>query len=350
MDIAVVVNLRARRGSQKVARACQEHLPTARVLASRSLDETLGFARDLRDKPPSLLVSAGGDGTVVALINAMRSPDRDAPTARANVLGTPAVSSWMPPAIGLLPLGTGNAWAHVTGAPRWRTGVERLGHLAYRGGPLPVRRFDLLEVEGTAAPFAGTGWDAELIDDFHAQKTGLGFLPERARRGLAGYLHGLFTRTIPRNLVEPQVEVELINTGSDAMTVDELGRAVPLPSGKHGAVLYRGPVSVCGAGTSSEWGFGFRAFPFAGLVPRRFCMRIYAGRALEATLRMRQLWRGAHPLSKMHTWLLDRCKLVFSRSVPFQIGGDRLGHREEVDYRLAPEQVDVLDWRAVVAA
>jgi hypothetical protein len=236
------------------------------------------------------------------------------------------------------------------GAPRWRAGLAQLGQLAERGGALPVRRFDLIEVEGTVAHVAGTGWDAELIDDFHAQKTGPGLLPQRFRNGLAGYLHGLFTRTIPRHLLEPQVEVEITNTGADAFTVDDQGRAIPLPSGKHGAVLYRGPVSVCGAGTTADWGFGFRAFPFAGLMPRRFCLRIYAGRAAEATLQMRALWRGAHPLSKMHTWLLTRCKAVFSRPVPFQMGGDRLGERAEVDYNLAPEQVDVLDWRAMADA
>lgn len=329
MDIAVVVNLRARRGSHRVARACREELPRAKIMVSSSLDEALGFAKRLQDAPPSLLVSAGGDGTAVTLINALRSGH---------------------PPIGLLPLGTGNGWANVTGAPRWRQAVRRLGRLAERGGPLPLRRFDLVEVEGTVAPFAGTGWDAEIIDDFHAQKTGVGVLPESMRNGLRGYLHGLFTRTIPRHLREPQVEVELVNTGEDAMTVDESGRAIPLPGGHKGALLYRGPTSVCAAGTSGEWGFGFRAFPFAGLVPRRFCMRIYAGKALEATLRMKQLWQGAHPTPKMHTWLLTRAKATFSRPVPFQIGGDRLGVRQEVEYVLAPDQVSVLDWRAVGSA
>lgn len=332
MDIAVVVNLRARRGSHRVAQACREVLPGANIMVSSSLDEALGFAKRISDAPPKLLISAGGDGTAVTLINALRRPSGD------DIAG---------PAIGLLPLGTGNGWANVTGAPRWQKAVRRLGALAERGGPLPLRRFDLVEVEGIVAPFAGTGWDAEIIDDFHAQKTGVGLLPERMRTGLRGYLHGLFTRTIPRHLREPQVEVELVNTGEDALTVDENGRAVPLPGGQKGAVLYRGPTSVCAAGTSAEWGFGFRAFPFAGLVPRRFCMRIYAGKALEATLRMKQLWQGAHPTPKMHTWLLTRAKATFSRPVPFQIGGDRLGVRSEVEYVLAPDQVSVLDWRAV---
>jgi diacylglycerol kinase family enzyme len=339
VDIAVVVNLKARRGSLRVARTCREQLPAARVMTSGSLDEALGFAKRLQSAPPALLVSAGGDGTAVALLNALRRPSGShaAPLSARTT------------ALGLLPLGTGNGWANVTGAPRWRTAVTRLGHLAERGGPLPLRRFDLVEVGGTVAPFAGTGWDAEIIDDFHAQKTGVGILPPDARNGVAGYLQGLFLRTIPRHLREPQVEVELVNTGEDAMTVDDHGRAVPLPSGRRGAVLYRGPASVCAAATSAEWGFGFRAFPFAGLVPRRFCMRVYAGGALEATLRMRQLWKGAHPLDKMHTWLLTRCKATFSRPVPFQIGGDRMGARSEVEYVIAPEQVDVLDWRAMAA-
>src|SRR4051812_7151359 len=230
MDIAVVVNLNSRRGSQAVARTCRAWLPDARVLASDDLGETIDFARDLKRRPPSLLVSAGGDGTAVALLNALREDRR--------------VAS---PALGLLALGTGNGWARAMGAPAWRTAVERLGHLAERGGPLPLKRFDLVEVCGTVAHFAGTGWDAEIIDDFHSQKTGFGVLPARMRMGLAGYMQGLFTRTIPRHMRESQVEVELTNTGADAMTVDEDGRPIPLRGGEHGAILYRGPASVCAA-------------------------------------------------------------------------------------------------------
>jgi hypothetical protein len=338
VEIAVVVNLRARHGSQQVAARCRAALPKARVLTSRSLEEALGLADDLRRSPPELLLSAGGDGSAVALINAMRAP---AGVATADAFRT---------AFGVLPLGTGNGWASAMGAPRWRVALAGLEHAARRKRALPLRRFDLVEVFGTLAHFAGTGWDAEVVEDFHAQKTGPGLLPVGARDGLAGYLQGLFTRTIPRHLFTPdQVVVELTNTGDDALGVDDLGRPYPLPGGEHGKVLYRGPVSVCAAGTAPEWGFGFRALPFAGLVSRRFCMRIYAGKVLEATARMGRLWRGEHPLPKMHSWLLTGCHASFSRPVPFQVGGDRLGYKTEVDYALAPEQVDMLDWRALGA-
>jgi hypothetical protein len=327
----VLVNLGAGRTSEAVARTCRRELPGARVLASRTVEEARGFVRSMGADAPDLVVSAGGDGTAVALINALRGQ----PAARAP--------------IGCMRLGTGNGWARATGAPDWRRAIERLRVLPQ--GAIPSRRFDLVEVDGTLAHFAGTGWDAEMIDDFEAQKTGPGLLPRASRLGLAGYLQGLMTRTVPGHLLgrRERVEVELTNTGEDAIGIDDAGRPVPLPDGKHGAVLYRGPASVCAAGTSPEWGFGFRAFPFVGTVPRRFCMRVYAGTVVQAVIRSGALWRGVHPLEGMHTWMATRIRAEFSRPVPFQIGGDRVGWRSQVDYVLAEEQVDMLDWRRLAA-
>jgi hypothetical protein len=334
MDVDVVVNLRARRGSRAVAEKCRRELPAARVLSSRSMAEAARFAREAA--PGALLVSAGGDGTALGLLNSLRRE-----VAR----------------LGVLPLGTGNAWAHAMDAPGWRSAVESLGAAVARGHALPMRRFELVEVSfpdggpSTIAHFAGTGWDAEIIDDFHQQKTAFGLLPGPWRHGIAGYFQGLILRTIPRHLRARELpEVELVNLGADAFTVDEHGRAVPMPGGEHGKVLYRGPTNVCAAGTAPTWGFGFRAFPFAGLVPGRICLRVYAGRAGEATLNMRRLWRGQHPMPKMFTFLVDRVRARFSRPVPFQAGGDRLGLRDEITYALAREQVDLVDWRRLARA
>jgi hypothetical protein len=78
-------------------------------------------------------------------------------------------------------------------------------------------------------------------------------------------------------------------------------------------------------------------------------MRVYAGHVAKATLRMSGLWRGVHPMPDMHTWLLTRSRAVFNRPVPFQVGGDRIDHKTEIDYTLAPDQVDLLDWRKIEA-
>ncbi|MEB2310863.1 MAG: diacylglycerol kinase family protein [Sorangiineae bacterium] len=343
MSIAVVVNTRARRGGQAAAALSRAALPSARILTSRSLEDTAGFVRELSRERPRVVISAGGDGTAIGLLNASRE------AARAGV-SVPWLAEGGAPEtpLGLLPLGTGNAWARVMGAPRLRRAVQALGSIPL--GALPVKLFELLEIDGTLAHFAGTGWDAEMIDDFHEQKQAVSFIPRRMRQGLAGYLYGMFTRTIPRHFGGPRTEVELVNTGSDAYFVDDAGMVRPLPGGEHGQVLYRGPTSVCAAGTTPEWGFGFRAFPHAGRMPGRFCMRVYSGSAIEATLRMRELWRGAIGTPKMHSWLVDRCQATFSHPVPFQIGGDRTEHKTTVEYALASERVNLLDWRALGSA
>jgi diacylglycerol kinase family enzyme len=316
MDVAVVVNLRARRGSEDVARLVRDRLPGARLAVTRSLGDVQRWIdRELAPSPPELLLSGGGDGTAVALLNELRD--------RSVEIGQ----------LGVLRLGTGNGWANVTGAPRARAAIGQLARLD--GQPPPSRRFALVETDGRVAPFLGTGWDAELISDFHASPGD----------GLVGYLAGMVTRTIPRHLFGPGApNVTLTNLGDDALTVDADGRVVPLPGGGRGQVLYRGPANVAAAATSEEWGFGFRAFPFAHAAPGRLSARIYGGPVLEATRNMFKLWRGEHPLPHMHDFLLTHGRMDFDRAVPFQIGGDVATPRTSFEFRVAERGVDLVDW------
>jgi hypothetical protein len=327
MNVAVVVNLRARRGSEAVGRMVRALLPRARVSLTRSLEDVRRFIdRDLAPDPPALLLSGGGDGTAVALLNELR--DRQVDVAK----------------IGVLRLGTGNGWANVTGAPRARQAIERIA--ALDGREPPTRRFSLVEIDGTVAPFAGTGWDAEIVSDFKAQTAGLG-----APGGLFGYMKSMFTRTIPKQLFgDGPAQVTLTNLGEDALTVDAHGRVVTHPGGGKGSVLYRGPASVAGAATTEEYGFGFRGFPFARRAPGRLSARVYGAPVLEATRNMLRLWRGEHPMPKMHDFLLTHGRMDFDRDVPFQIGGDLAPARRSFEFCLAGQGVELVDWSRLAAA
>jgi hypothetical protein len=42
--------------------------------------------------------------------------------------------------------------------------------------------------------------------------------------------------------------------------------------------------------------------------------------------------------------------MTFSRPMPFQIGGDGVGLREQIEYRVAKETVPLVDWRAALDA
>ena len=88
MSVAVLVNLRARKGSERVGTMVRALLPRARLAVTRSLDEARAWLRDeVSRNPPSLILSGGGDGTAVGLINEIR-----------------ALALEVPP-IGVLPLG-----------------------------------------------------------------------------------------------------------------------------------------------------------------------------------------------------------------------------------------------------
>jgi diacylglycerol kinase family enzyme len=332
MDVAVVVNLRARRGSEAIGHMVRDLLPKARVRVTRSLDDVRSWIeRDIAPNPPSLLLSGGGDGTAVALLNELRS-------RRVEV-----------PHLGVLRLGTGNGWANATKSPHARQAIERIA--ALEGRTPPTRRFALVESGGRVAPFLGTGWDAEIISDFKAQLSGLPPGIKSLNQGLFGYLRGMFTRTIPRHMFgDGPANVVLTNLGTLAQTVDENGRLVPMPGGGTGQVLYRGPASVAAAATTEEWGFGFRAFPFAHSAPGRVSARIYGAPVLEATRNMFKLWRGEHPMPKMHDFFLTAGRMEFDREVPFQVGGDVTEPRRSFEFRIAEDQVHLVDWGRIAAA
>lgn len=333
MDISVVVNLSARRGSQAFAALAQEKLPGARVIATKSLSDLHRFADETaaRGTPPSLVLSGGGDGTAIALLDALRE---------RNVAF---------PAFGLVPLGTGNAWAISTKAPRPRAALAQVAQMVEAGLPHPpTSDYGLVEVEGRVTPFAGAGWDSELLYDYKQQRAAfpkrLAFLAE----GSLGYMASLFGRTIPRNLVRRErPRVRLVNLGEPALTVAPDGAVVPVPGGGRGAVLYDGPYGVVGAGTTTDLGFGFKGLPLARTLAGRMHVRAYAATPAQATRHLRRLWRGEHPLPDSHDFLLTHCRMEFDREVPVELGGDVIGLRSQVEFRLLEQVVPVVDWARV---
>lgn len=339
--VAVLFNARAKQVTAEAVRAMRRALPKALVLVSEDFAQARRHAKAITDAKPWLFVPAGGDGSVVRGLNLLREAAPHKPF----------------PALGILKMGTGNAWANIAGASDYYTAVKRLPTLRK---PLPTTRFELVEVENTLCPFAGVGWDAQLVNAYYrnldARSSQLlgSALASKLHKGMYGYLHSLFTIMIPEEIVAQQrygaAQVLVENLGDEAYTIDARGELERwLPRGDASPQkLYEGPVRVAGASTSPELGFHFKAFPFARKKPGWLNVRVYEAATLEATRRMLDLWTGKHPLPGMHDWFVQGVRMRFSRPMPFQIGGDGLGERDELVLRLAPESVDLVDWGAAL--
>jgi len=330
--VAAWFNGRARRVTPKRIEAFRRAMPNATIYAATSLEEARADARALVEARPTLVLCGGGDGTAVVLLNLLR----EAGCTRF-------------PTLALLKLGTGNGWPNAVGAFGYTRTLEALARLPKT---LPTQRFDLIETEGRLSVFAGVGWDATLVHHYHsnlaqARQTPIaGPLAGKLNEGVGGYLFSLFTRTVPSEIGQ------LVFKGRTTMRVEDLGGdALELVKNevvraRGGKVLYDGPVSVGAAATEPYWGAKFKAFPHARRVPGRINFRVYDRPVFEGVANMLNLWRGSR-VAGMHDWFVRAIRISLSRPMPFQIGGDVIGLREQMEFKVAAETVEVLDWAAL---
>lgn len=326
--VFILVNANAKRGGRRVAVQLARALPGARVRLSRTKEEVEGWLRTVlagTDGEVRCILSAGGDGSALTLLNALdKVVPKDEPF----------------PCVGAIPLGTGNAWAHALGARKLDTCVRAL---ARHDGPIPVRRYALFECDGVLTFFAGSGWDAQVLDDYKMQVEQSP--SSRLAKSVWGYLTAMVTRTVPKALLRGRPHVIVENLGDEVHVVDDAGRLSVLPGVGRGAVLYEGMASVAGAATCPNFGYGFRAYPFAERLLHRLNVRVYDQKPVRAVIDIPKLWRGEHPLDGMRDWFASHVRMTFSRPVPLQIGGDAVGTRLSVEFRQSERLVDALDWR-----
>jgi diacylglycerol kinase family enzyme len=323
--LAIFVNANAKRGGRRVAAQIARRLPGANIRLTRSTEEVDAWLGS--HTSPRCILAAGGDGTVIALVNALRRVYGDRPF----------------PPVGVLPLGTGNAWAHSTSAPKLDRALKLI---AEAKDPLVVRSFGLVECEGTLTHFAGAGWDAQILEDFRAQLKQSRGPSKWFSKSVYGYVAATVLRSAPKSILFGRPNVIIENLGDEVYTVTADRKLLKVHGLRHGSVLYDGPMSVAGCSTSPDLGYGFRAYPFAERFPGRMNVRVYDEGTLAAILAIPRIWRGEHPLKGMHDWFATAVRLTFSRKVPLQIGGDAIGLRQTVECKIADRRINVLDWSA----
>jgi diacylglycerol kinase family enzyme len=331
-DVVFWFNGRARKVTPKVVDAFRQALPHARVIATSNMDDAKREAEGLVRRPPALVFCGGGDGTVVVLLNLLRE------------LGVKEF-----PTLALLQLGTGNGWPRATGALPWKQAVKKVARVPLAA---PTQHFDLIEVEGRLCHFTGVGWDGIIIHDYQRnlekrrnQRVGAD-LSTKLHASVLGYLYSIARITVPEqisvNRKHGRATVRLESLGARAFGLSASGHPQPLPEGT--TVLHEGPHSVASAATEPFWGGGFKAFPYALALPGHVNVRLYDRGPLEGFLNTPRLWTGGIGLPGFYDFFVTRGRFVFNREMPFQIGGDVVGPRAELEFGTAKEAVQVMRW------
>ncbi|MEM1350557.1 MAG: diacylglycerol kinase family protein [Myxococcota bacterium] len=322
---AVLLNARARGWTGALHHDVQRYVSAGDLFltddfhqARRTVDRLLGMGLDA-------IFTGGGDGTIMFLVNEIEARIRKGDVPRDAI-----------PPIGVLRLGTGNALAHYLGSDEIMRDLRALR----AGAPLSVHRLNMLQSpDGHLAPFAGLGWDAQILNDYNGVKEMVrDTAADAALTGLTGYAFAIASRTLPRALTQPPMRLILRNAGPVARRI--LYDGTVLEEFVEGDVLYDGPSRICGASTVPYWGFQMRMFPHADDDPKFFQVRCYYGPTRRLLTGLRDTWQGKVREEDVVDLLVERVEVEVQGSpAPYQVSGDAAGFERALTWALTPDPI-----------
>jgi hypothetical protein len=205
-------------------------------------------------------------------------------------------------------------------------------------------------VEKKWAPFAGLGVDARLLNDYLWVKAKLARgIFKNVFAGSRGYFSAVALKTVPHFLTHSTyAECEVIN-GSHGPAYRLGPDGAPLGDAiGPGQLMFRGRVMMAAAGTIPFYGFRFRIFPFAARRSGMMHLRLGAMSTPSILANLRPLWKGRWFPAGLHDFHTSEAVIRFDRPMPFQIGGDAAGHRDQVHLGIAPERVEMADFTQAI--
>jgi diacylglycerol kinase family enzyme len=319
---AVMLNARAKRWTGSVHEAVQRYVPARDLF----LTDDFRQARRTVDKLLSsgeydVIFTGGGDGTIIYLVNEVERRIREGELTREDA-----------PPVGVLRLGTGNAIANYLGS---RDIMEDL-RLVRSGVPLEVHSVNMLEGAEGLFPFAGVGWDADILNDYDILKDAVRDTAlENHATGLKGYGAAIATRTIPRAISQKPVQLRIINLGEEALRINYEGEI--LERFEPDDLMYEGPARICGASSIPYWGFQVRMFPHADTYANFFQLRCYFGGVGPIVANLQGFWNGKIREDLMFDVLASSARVeIDGEPLPYQISGDAAGVERVIEWKLAP--------------
>jgi diacylglycerol kinase family enzyme len=328
--VAVVVNGNAKNVTGEVINVLDQILRGTDLFVSHSLAEAREIAQALVAKGYTTVLTGGGDGTFTVMVTEV--------VRAADHAGKPR------PRFGYLKLGTGNALAHVVGASGQRTLAADIRRLREEAGS---RQIGLVEVEGLLTPFCGLGIDAAVLQDYESVRDSIRKTPFKAvAAGPVSYAISSVTKTLPASLLKRMPHCRVTNLGEDVERLGRQGRVMGKPIGQ-GEVVFEGPARLVGVSTIPYYGYGLRMFPYAEERPDRMSLRIVTVSAMEFMKNARAIWRGEYDNpGSIFDALVQHVLIEVDPSTPFQVGGDVMGERRQIEVKLSDAPIRLVDFYA----
>lgn len=329
-NYAVFLNARAKGWTGALHHEIQRFVSTKDLYLSDDFRQADRTVDKLLSAGYGAIFTGGGDGTICYLISAIEKRIRAGQVTREEA-----------PSVGVLRMGTGNAIASFLGAGNVADDLRALKS----GAPLVVHEVDMLQgphiLPGANGlyPFAGVGWDAEVLNGYEWLKDAVhGTAVENYATGMGGYVASLLARTIPKAMRQEPVHVVVKNTGKRAMRLDMAGNI--LKRFETGEIIFDGDISVCAAATIPYWGFKMRIFPRAAQYAGLAHMRCFDGTVPWILGHLPSFWKGAFRPEDIDDFLVESVSLsVRGRDMPYQVAGDGVGYERTIDWGVAPSPV-----------
>jgi diacylglycerol kinase family enzyme len=318
---AFILNANAKSVTDRVVAKLVKLIPAGDLFYSKSMQDSENYYQTILERGYGSVFSGGGDGTVVNAINTL---NRISKRHRDIQL----------PKIGVLKLGTGNAMAQVVNAQKAFGDVSHI----VRGGAIEQKHLQLVECDdGTLTPFAGIGYDGEILNDYVYIKEHQGL------SSISAYLWAGLSRTLPRNLTKkaPIIRIKTYDTAYQMINIDGEDQEIEIPAN---TLIYEGPADLASVGSIPWYGFGFTMFPHAYRKEGFLNLRISTmGFATILTNLYPAIWKGTFRHAKLNDFLVQDIVVESETALPYQIGGDASGHRNKLRFKTAKQRVQIAE-------
>ena len=322
--VAFLLNQNAKSVTKQQIKHLASLIPSNDLYYSKSLSEAERHIETIMQKGYAYLFSGGGDGTVVSTINLLSNYSKKHP-------------HHVVPRQGVLRLGTGNALARMLGAQKPEDDIKAI----LSGKNLKPLLVSMVETaDGQLTPFAGIGYDGELMNDFEAVKQIYfgGHLRKFFSSFLGFTIAGLF-KTLPRQAGKLPARV-IIKSSAPAYRICRIKNKDEEIYIDQGLNLYEGAAPLICVGTIASLGYGIKMFPFAYKRPGYMHLRIAAVPLPTALANLYPgIWQGTFRHPKLFDFLVKNVSIESNENLPYQFAGDAMGYKKKLFFKISSQPV-----------